>query len=305
MSSSDNQVGFGFQADVVSTASLAHLLTGRILKALSDGGVDLYAVTASIWLSKQLPFRSALQTTVHAQLKAMPGANGFLAKVLSIGWGHAGIAVEMSRTKAGANALLLIGALASGVSRFHAAQCLSELLTIYGCAADQLANVDVLKTMIVYIAPMVHELGFVKVLQHITTSASHEVVRLRKKIPVDLTSIGDPQTLASAIRQLVFTSERAETLYLVPQQRGAWLAAFASHLLGMSVELVCDDHILWASGGDNGKVTLQVAPQGSDSTAMACSNRSGSLLLMAPTSRERRKRVDVEYLLRDALEAEL
>ncbi len=40
-------VGFGFQADVVSTASLAHFLTGRMLKALSDGRVDLYALAAA------------------------------------------------------------------------------------------------------------------------------------------------------------------------------------------------------------------------------------------------------------------
>lgn len=212
MASSDTQVSFGFQTDVVSTASLAHLLTSRIFKALSDGGVDLYAVTASSWFSKQLPFRSSLQNSVHATLAARTGTSGFLAKALSIVWGHTAIAVEMARTKAGTNALLLIGAAVAGVPKFHAVQCLSELLAIYSCAEHQTPSVDVLKSMVAYIGPMVQDLGFDGVLDHVTTSAAHAMARLDKIIPRDLTAIGTPQALASAVKQLVFTAERHETI---------------------------------------------------------------------------------------------
>lgn len=38
--------GFGFQQDIVSTASITHLITGKALKALSDGGVSFYSVAA-------------------------------------------------------------------------------------------------------------------------------------------------------------------------------------------------------------------------------------------------------------------
>ncbi|KAH7025280.1 uncharacterized protein B0I36DRAFT_387561 [Microdochium trichocladiopsis] len=282
MSESDNQVGFGFQADIVSTANLAHLLTGRILKALSDGGVDLYAITASIWLGKQIPFRTSLQATVHPHLAARRTSvvNSFLVKALSIGWGHTTVAVEMVRTQAGTNALLLIGALAAGVPSFHAAQCLSELLNSYGCAADQIPNVDVLKSMTAYIGPMVQDLGFAKVLEHVTTSASHELVRQKLEIPLDVTAIGAPQVLASAIKQLIFTSQRGETPYLVPRQRGA-------------------------CGGNEGKVVLQMAPDDKPSAAMTRSLRIGGLLLTPPTIKEERAPIAVEYLLPDALEAEL
>ncbi|KAF6834864.1 hypothetical protein CMUS01_06018 [Colletotrichum musicola] len=42
-----NEVGFAFQADVVNLGSLTHMMTGRVLKALSDGGVDTYAVASA------------------------------------------------------------------------------------------------------------------------------------------------------------------------------------------------------------------------------------------------------------------
>lgn len=134
------------QADIVNIGSLTHLITGRVLKALSDGGVDVYAVAASIWLGKQFKMRSALERTVHSHLASRKGINGFLAKALHIGWGHSEVAVEMSRTRAGTNALLLIGAISAGSSYFEAARCLSELLAISGCEPDHLPNVDVLKS---------------------------------------------------------------------------------------------------------------------------------------------------------------
>ncbi|KAI0428694.1 hypothetical protein F5Y09DRAFT_312305 [Xylaria sp. FL1042] len=158
----DNRVAL--QADIVNVASLTHLITGRILKALSDGGIDLYAVAASIWLGKQFRVKKELESIVHSHLASRKGANGFLAKALSIGWGHSDVAVEMSRTRAGTNALLLIGAISVGTSYFIAAQCLYELLAISGCELDRLPSVDVLKLMIAYLGPFVADLGFSKVL---------------------------------------------------------------------------------------------------------------------------------------------
>jgi hypothetical protein len=117
---SNNAVGLGFETDVVGRASVMHLLTGRLLKTLIDRGVDAYAVASSIWLGTQFKTRSELEATVHPHLEARlsQGFQGFLAKILSIGWGHSGAAVEMSRTKAGTNSLVLIGALAAGSPPF-------------------------------------------------------------------------------------------------------------------------------------------------------------------------------------------
>ncbi|KAI9150252.1 hypothetical protein HJFPF1_10010 [Paramyrothecium foliicola] len=232
-------VDFSFQADVVNAASVTHLVTGRILKALSDGGVDIYAVTASVWLGSKFSTRSSLESTVHSHIAAKKGYQGFLAKTLSIGWGHSAVPVEMSRTRAGANALLLIGALAAGSSHYWAAQCLSNMLTLWDFDASSIPNVDCLKIMVAYLTPFVQDLGFSKVLEHITTSVLHQLSRL----------LGISDVHTSAIKQLIFTTGRDEKSYMVVKQRGAWLAAFASHILGMSVKIVFKDTIIWQSAG--------------------------------------------------------
>ncbi|KAI8632514.1 hypothetical protein F5Y19DRAFT_421536 [Xylariaceae sp. FL1651] len=302
---SDNSNAVALQADVVNLASLTHLITGRILKALSDGGVDLYAVAASIWLGKQLKVRSSLESTVHSHLASRKSANGFLAKALSIGWGHSDVAVEMSRTQAGTNALLLIGAMSVGTSYYTAAQGLSELLSISGCEPDRLPNVDVLKSMVAYLGPFVADLGFSKVLQHITTTANHALIRKGSHVPVGLQAVGDTPVFAGAVRQLIVTSQRKESIYMIAKQRGAWLAAFASHLLGMSVELICDDCTLWASGGDDGRVTLQIGRKYTGQSALASRSDSKIRLIDPPSTRYSTERIWIDYSLSEVLDAEL
>ena len=302
-------MGFGFQADVVNAGSLAHFLTGRILKALSDGKVDFYALAASIWLGKQIPVRSALETTVHPVLASRTGFQGVLAQALSIGWGHSDVAIEMSRTKAGTNALLLIGAISTGCSYFGAAQILSELLVISGCEADQIPTVDVLRPLVAYLAPFVRDLSFGKVLHHVTASAEHIAVRRLHHIPASLTATGEAPVLAAAIKQLTLTSRRGETVYFNTYQRGAWLAVFASHILGMSVELLLDDTMLWASAGTNGAVAIQIGrleARGSARTSLKYAGAQTSMVLVEPPCTPEGKRpLTLDCSLAEALDASL
>lgn len=300
-----DSVGFGFQGDVVSLTSLGHLMTGRVFKALSDGGVDFYAVAASTWLGTQFTTRSALETTVHSHLAARKGLQGFLATTLSIGWGHSVVPVELSRTKAGTNALLLIGALCAGSSYYAASQILSELLSSWGLEQDKIPNVDVLKPMVAYLAPFVQDLGFSKVLQHVTTSVTHQVRKTRLHVPDGLTASGEASTLAAAIKQLVFTSQRDESAYLIARQRGAWLAAFASHILGMSVDVVLDDVVVWASGGSNGRLILQLSDQTGGAHALQPQKGSGLVLVQPPSTAAGLKPLRIDYAMEEALASEL
>ncbi|CAJ2511732.1 Uu.00g073570.m01.CDS01 [Anthostomella pinea] len=293
---SNSAVGFSFQADVVNVGSLAHLITGRVLKSLSDGGVDLYAVTASIWLGKHFQVQKSLETTLYFHLASRKGTQGFLAKALSIGWGHTEVAVEMARTKAGTNALLLIGAISWGTSDFMATQCLSELLEVFVCEADRLPSVDVLRAMVAYLGPVVADLGFSTVLQHVTTTAEHTLLRHlttsgKYTLPhsiehassfAGLSCLGDASVVAGAIKQLILTSQRGETNYMVVRQRGARLATFASHILGMSVGLMLDDTVLWASAGANGSVVLQLRPQYTGPSTLQTMSQSKINLVDAP-----------------------
>ncbi|KEY64225.1 hypothetical protein S7711_10730 [Stachybotrys chartarum IBT 7711] len=310
---SNSAVGFGFQTDVVGMGSVMHLLTGRLLKTLSDGGVDAYAVASSIWLGTQFKTRSELEATVHPHLEARlsQGFQGFLAKTLSIGWGHSGAAVEMSRTKAGTNSLLLIGALAAGSPPFFAAQCLSELLSGHGCGADQIPNVDRLKGMVVYLAPIVQDIaGFSKVLQQITTTGKFCILNRNFEDDSDassaLCSMGEPRVLAAAVKQLCFTSQRLETVYFTVKQRGSWLAAFAGHILGMSVRLSAGECVLWECGGSNGTAVFQLLEDsGSSIEITEYSSRSRFLLVPEPTTSESLREISIDYALEDALSATL
>lgn len=242
--SGQSAVGFGFQADIVSTASVGHLLTGRILKAMSDGGVDVYAVAAAVELGKLIPVRTSLERTVRTHLMSRRSFTSVLNMALRIGWGHSVVAIEMTRTRAGTNALLLIGALTAGhYPEFRAAQCLSELMSLYGCEADRLPNVDLLKGLVAYLAPFTSDLGFSKVLEHITLVAER-AMRSRggeettlSAVPYQLSDLGGAPMLAGAIKQLILTAGSGERMYMILNKHGSWLPAFASHILGMEVEL--------------------------------------------------------------------
>ncbi|KAI1658057.1 hypothetical protein F4813DRAFT_357202 [Daldinia decipiens] len=259
--SSESSVGFAFQADVANTGSLLHLLTGKALKALSDGGVDFYSITVAITLGKDFEVRNSLGNTVPAHVKSKRGIQSVLSKVLSIGWGQPELAIAMTKTKAGVNALLLIDALACGSTYYQAAECFSSLLSLRGCEADKLPNVDVLKHMIGYLAPFLLGLGFSRVVAHITTTATR-AIRLNhsrdSKLFDHLTRSGDASSVAGAINQLMLTSGRKESCYMPTRMRGAWLSAFASHVLGMAVELRLDDAIIWESAGSNGTAIFEL-----------------------------------------------
>ncbi|KAK1853664.1 hypothetical protein CCHR01_03656 [Colletotrichum chrysophilum] len=259
-----NEVDFAFQGDVINLGSLTHMMTGRVLKALSDGKVDIYAVGAAFWLGARIPIRSSVTDTVHAHVSQRRGYQSVLSKALSIGWGHSTPVVEMTRTRAGTNALLLVGALATGASPFQAAQCLSELLSVFGIDAEKLPSAD-------------FERG-------------------------ELRHLGSPNALAGAIKQLIYTSKNRQEHYLILDIRGSWLPAFASHFLGMSVELHCNGQLIWAAGRDKGSVVFQLGKRPMEKFSIQSSNTS-QIVISSPETIQDDNLMSVDYLLTDALEA--
>lgn len=311
-----DQVGFSFQADVVNTASMGHVLTGRLLKALSDGGVDTYALWSAVQLGKLIPVQKSLQSTLYAQIASKKTYQSVLSKALSIGWGHSAPVADLARTVAGSNAIILIGALATGCQPFAAAQCLSELMSIHGLEADTLPSVDVLKGLVGYLAPFVQDLGFSKVVQHITNVCERMI---RSKRPVggrterdtteekvqQMKNLGSPATVARAIKQLILTSQKGQSDYMVLEVRGSWLPAFASHILGISVELRLGDQIVWASGGDRGSVCFQLDEDGADSFGYSLSRTGQIIVRREPDDENASPPISVDYLISEALEAQL
>ncbi|KAK1499088.1 hypothetical protein CTAM01_07009 [Colletotrichum tamarilloi] len=314
-----DQIGFSFQADVVNTASLGHVLTGRLLKALSDGGVDTYAMWAAVQLGKRIPVQSSHQNSLHAHIMSKKTYQSVLSKALSIGRGHSAPVADLARTVAGTNAIVFIGALATGCQAFAAAQCLSEVLIIHGLEADALPSVDVLKGLVNYLAPYTQDLGFSKVLHHITNLAER-VIRYEGKdnrmgddkrnarLLTQLKDLGGAAALAGAIKQLVYSARMGQRDYMALKMRGSWLPAFASHILGMSVEVRFNRTTIWASGGDHGHCLFQLGDEPAVHPALhPFSQADGVVARIKEDNHEGESDASsliVDYLIGEALEAQ-
>ncbi|KAK1468168.1 hypothetical protein CCUS01_06670 [Colletotrichum cuscutae] len=313
-----DQVGFSFQADVVNTASLGHVLTGRLLKALSDGGVDTYAMWAAVQLGKRVPVQTSHQSSLYAHIMSKKTYQSVLSKALSIGWGHSAPVADLARTVAGTNAIILIGALGTGCQAFAAAQCLSEVMAIYGLEADMRPSVDVLKGLVNYLAPFTQDLGFSKVLQHITILAERVIRHENRRIGVDnserigdllirLKDLGGAAALARAIKQLIHTAQKDQRDYMTLKTRGSWLPAFASHILGMSVEVRLNQTVVWASGGDHGHILFQLDDEATVHPILPLfSQADGVVARMEQDDEEGSSgpHLKVDYLIGEALEAQ-
>ncbi|KAF4909035.1 hypothetical protein CGCF415_v006196 [Colletotrichum fructicola] len=312
-----DQVGFAFQADLVNMASLSHMLTGRVLKALSDGGVDTYAMFAAFWLGGKVPVRTSLSETIHSQMVLKSGISiqSVLAKALSIGWGHSTPVIEMTRTQAGTNALLVIGALATGSTSFQAAQLLHELLSIYGLDPQNLPNIDVLRGLTSYLAPFVHDMGFSKVLHHITVT-TERAIRTSNKFADQsagdqedelwkMRCLGNASIVAGDIKQVIFTAQRRGSYYMMLRARGAWLPAFSCHILGMSVEVRLDEEILWACGGDRGNIIFQLGHHPTNNLSLQFAQTPLSIISVDGTGKSLQERSFIEYPLDQAVSSHL
>ncbi|KAH9203490.1 hypothetical protein DL95DRAFT_419000 [Leptodontidium sp. 2 PMI_412] len=298
------QVGFSLQADLMASGSLLHATTGRLLKALSDGGVDFYAVAAAIHLGKQFPIQTSHETEVSSLLSARAGRAGYLAKALNIGWGHSDIAIELARTRAGTSALLTIGALATGATIYETTQAFAELLSLGGCPAEEMPNIDALKTMVTYLAPFMADFGFRRVFQYIVTASRRRCSEAGCQSPIGLEAKGEATEWAKVVRQLVFTAQRTETLYLQVAQRGAWIAAYASHILCMAVQVLLEEVVLWESAGTAGAVCIQLA-QSMGKKQISIADNERFHIVVPPTTNEGQQAMALDYAIGEALAAEI
>ncbi|KAG4441122.1 hypothetical protein IFR05_003412 [Cadophora sp. M221] len=297
-------VGFSLQADLMTSGSLLHATTGRLLKALSDGGVDFYAVAAAIHLGKQIPIQTAHETEVSRLLSARTGRAGYLAKALNIGWGHSDIAIELARTRAGTSALLTIGALATGATIYEATQAFAELLSLGGCPVEEMPNIDVLKTMVTYLAPFMADFGFRRVFQYVITASRRRCSEAACRCPAGLEAMGEAAEWAKVVKQLVFTAQRTETLYLQVGQRGAWLAAYASHVLGMAVQVILEELVLWESAGEACAVCIQLS-QSMGKKCSSITHEEQLHIVLPPTTQQGQQAMALDYAIGEALAAEI
>lgn len=76
---------------------------------------------------------------------------------------------------------MTIGALATGSTIYAATQAFAELLSLSGYPEEKMPNINVLETMISYLASFVADPVFRTVFQHISTTFVQNVVNCRKE----------------------------------------------------------------------------------------------------------------------------
>ena len=301
-------VGFSFQGDVFAGGSLAFSAAGKLLKSLSDGGVDVYAVWALVQLGKGIPISQHQEAIVsRAMQKRSQTRNGYLAKALSIGWGHNDAAYELSKTRGGCAALLTMNAFGAGNSDFVAAQGLQELMRLQGCEVGYLPSVDVIRNVVSFMTPIMRDSGFHSVFETIRLAV---VTQLAKRLSVPdfeavsrslTTERNAPSEWTNACHQLFLTSKLGESILLQTSSRSVWLAAFAVVVLEMECTLLYGTSVLWGAGGSKGSVTIQITDQ--VQTPIGFSKTFE--LRPQPATAFSKKDFEVTYLLEDALRSEL
>lgn len=286
--------------------------TGRLLKALSDGNVDVLAVAASLQLGKSIPITRTQETIVARSMqKRSVTRSGIFAKALSVGWGHADVAYELSKTRAGCATLLLLNALSAGVSTFKASEGLQELLVYYGCTTDTLPTVDSLNTVVKYVAPIMIDSGFHAIMENIHIAIT---VGMKRTFSLQEFQKWQPEIMqdsvvmkewVDSVRQLCWSASRNESLHIRINGRVAWLATFAVQILGMGCTVICGATALWETAGRSGKLVVHFGPSDISSITESLAGALRFSLELRDDAGKLQRSIQGRYLLKDAIRSEI
>lgn len=260
MSSQSTAVGFQFQGDVFGGGSLTWQATGRLFKALSDGGIDPYSVSALVQLGKGVQVSEKLRLSIGHLVRSRSNRSSFISKALWLGWGHTEIAYELAKTQAGLSALALIAAFSAGTSDFEASRSLVALMGEFGCEADMLPSVEALRPAVSFFAPIVRDCGVAEVLGQVKRQCE---VQMSPSQCSDGLNVGDPHVWANTLKLIFSAYAQGVNLTICAQQRAFWFAAFAARILGMAtvVQMSPSGPALWQCAGDGPSLTIYLERQ--------------------------------------------
>lgn len=269
-----NAVGFQMQGDVFAGGTLTWQAAGRLFKALSDGGIDPYSLSALIQLGKIVQVSDNLKNSISRLVLSRCNRTRFISKALWLGWGHTEIANELIKTQAGTSAMALITAFSTGISNFEAAGALVELMRECGCEPDMLPSVDALKPTVAYLSPIVRDCGFADVLSQIKLQCE---AKINSRLCYDGLRVGEAPKWVQSLNVLLSAHSEGENLTICAQQRAFWLAAFASFALQMQVKVFVrpeDEMPVWQCAGTGPRLVV----------CLEAARRDGILLLEPPSS---------------------
>src|SRR6266516_5574790 len=128
---------------------------------------------------------------------------------------------------------------------------------------------------------------------------NESAAKFNEPVPLGLTATGEVSEWARAIKQLVLSSTGDETGYFLVKQRGAWLASYASHILGMAVKLLLRDEVLWESAGSQGCAIFQLVQPGTRTLWKI--GTDDLQIINEPQTQAGQKSMSLDYLLGESL----
>ena len=276
--SSSNAVGFQFQGDVFAGGNLTWQAAGRLFKALSDGGIDPYSLSALVQLGKVVKVSESVRLSIEHLVRTRNSRTTLISKALWLGWGHNEIAGELAKTQAGVSAMALIAAFSAGSSEFETSRALIEFMRAYGCEDDMLPSIDALRPTVAYLSPIVRDCGMTEVFSQIKRQCEAGLDYYKCW---EGANAGDAHSWVVKLKLLLSAYSEGVNITLCTAQRAFWFAAFATRILHMEVRLLATprDKILWQCAGRGPTFTIYL---------QNVSLKEDALVLEAPLTYEER-----------------
>ena len=115
-------------------------------------------------------------------------------------------------------------------------------------------------------------------------------------------SNGEAPVWAAAVRQLILTADKGEQLHFIVRQRGAWLTAYASHVLSMAVKIIVQQEIMWECAGPRGAAVFEFSSE--NNSIRSNTRKTIFTIIESPSTEDGRLRMAISYDLCKALSTE-
>ncbi|KAL8868420.1 MAG: hypothetical protein Q9174_005006, partial [Haloplaca sp. 1 TL-2023] len=231
-----------WQVDIPGLSQLVLGVGAHGLKQLALSGVDIHTIGCLLMLSELVPASQSFRTNLNARREKQRGQRQWLYKFVEIGAGSSFLADHLLKTRAGENVLALMAAIVPLMAPDACINVVSLLFENAGAPLDHTPGIGQILKVRNALVPFVRHVGFQeKVLQyneHFKRIAVEGTINPADKPGADpYDAIPSEPTLPHIVQicSKLATAEKSTLLYFRGFPGAAWVAAYASIVLGLPV----------------------------------------------------------------------
>ena len=231
-----------WQVDIPGLSQLVLRVGAHGLKQLALSGVDIHTLGCLLMLSELVPASQSFRINLNTRREKQRGQRQWLYNVVEIGAGSSFLVDHLLKTRAGENVLSLMAAIVPLMAPDACVNAVSLLFENADTPLDHTPGIGQIQKVRNALVPFVRHVGFQeKVLQyneHFKRIASEGAMCAANKPWTDpYDAIPSEQTLPRIIQLCneIATSEKSMILYFRGFPGAAWVAAYASIVLGLPV----------------------------------------------------------------------